>query len=79
MDGFYLYYRSKHSFGRNSTFMKALSNATELSGAYVVNALQPSVSYMFFLVPYYRHIKGRPSNSRTARTHEDCKNYLIYD
>lgn len=50
-----------------------LTNATELSGAYVVNSLQPSVSYLFFLVPYYKHIKGRPSNSRTARTYEDCK------
>lgn len=53
--------------------MKVLSNATELSGAHVVHSLHPSVSYLFFLVPYYRHIKGRPSNSRTAKTHEDCK------
>ncbi|XP_001948027.2 protein sax-3 [Acyrthosiphon pisum] len=72
LDGFYLYYRSKNTTGQNATFMKLLSNATELSGAYVINSLQPSVTYLFFLVPYYRHIKGRPSNSRTAKTHEDC-------
>lgn len=52
--------------------MKILSNVTELPGAYVVNSLQPSVNYLFFLVPFYKHIKGRPSNSRTAKTHEDC-------
>uniref|UniRef100_A0A2S2Q4Y0 Roundabout 2 n=1 Tax=Sipha flava TaxID=143950 RepID=A0A2S2Q4Y0_9HEMI len=72
LEGFYLYCHSKNLTGRNSTLMKLLSNATELSGAYVVNSLQPSVSYVFFLVPFYKHIKGRPSNSRTAKTHEDC-------
>lgn len=65
--------------GQNTTFMKILSNATELSGAYVINTLKPSVTYMFFLVPFYKHIKGRPSNSRTAKTYEDCKdNTIIY-
>lgn len=77
LEGFYLYYRSKNMTGQNATFMKTLSNATELSGAYVINSLQPSVTYLFFLVPYYRHIKGRPSNSRTAKTHEDCKENTI--
>lgn len=73
LEGFYLYYRGKNLNGHNSTFMKMLSNATELSGAYVVHSLQPSVNYLFFLVPFYKHIKGRPSNSKTAKTLEDCK------
>lgn len=79
LDGFYLYYRGKNLTSRNSTFMKILSNATELSGAYLVSSLQPSINYMFFLVPFYKHIKGRPSNSRTAKTFEDCKWSRLYN
>lgn len=77
LDGFYLYYRSKNSTGNDSTFMKVISNATESSGANVVQSLQPSVGYLFFLVPFYKRIKGRPSNSRLAKTHEDCKRIRI--
>ncbi|VVC43054.1 Hypothetical protein CINCED_3A018710 [Cinara cedri] len=72
LEGFYLYYRSKNVTGHDTTFMKILPNATELSGAYVVTSLQPSMNYLFFLMPFYKHIKGRPSNSRTAKTLEDC-------
>ncbi|XP_050437728.1 protein sax-3-like [Adelges cooleyi] len=71
LDGFYLYYRSRNSTGRDLTSMKILSNTTELSGAYVISSLHPSVNYVFFLVPFYKHIKGRPSNSRSAKTLED--------
>ncbi|XP_050532372.1 roundabout homolog 2-like [Daktulosphaira vitifoliae] len=71
LEGFYLYYRGKNSIGHESTLMKILSNTTELSGAYVINQLHPSVTYIFFLVPFYKHIKGRPSNSRIAKTLED--------
>lgn len=38
-----------------------------------VEGLEEFTEYEFFLIPFYKQIKGRPSNSRRAVTHEDGK------
>lgn len=34
-------------------------------------------SYEFFIVPFYKTVEGKPSNSRVARTLEDGKLFLL--
>lgn len=37
--------------------------------------------YEFFIIPFYKSVEGKPSNSRVARTLEDGKcafTYIIY-
>lgn len=38
-----------------------------------VNGLLKYQSYEFFIVPFYKTVEGKPSNSRIARTLEDGK------
>lgn len=40
------------------------------SSTFVVANLLPSTRYLFFLVPFYRNVDGRPSNSQTLTTLE---------
>ena len=51
-----------------------------LSGSsFILSDLIPSTRYLFFLVPFYRNLDGRPSNSQTLTTLEAGinLNYLI--
>lgn len=43
---------------------------------FIVTGLAKFTRYQFFLVPFYKTLDGRPSNSRTARTLEDGKLHL---
>lgn len=38
-----------------------------------ITGLLKYTRYEFFIVPFYKTVEGKPSNSRTARTMEDCK------
>lgn len=38
-----------------------------------VTGLMKYQSYEFFIVPFYKTVEGKPSNSRVARTLEDGK------
>ena len=40
------------------------------ASAYTLSQLTPNTRYLFFLVPFYRNIEGRPSNSRLESTLE---------
>jgi hypothetical protein len=47
------------------------------SMTYTLSQLRPDTNYTVFLVPFYGAVEGRPSNSRTVRTHPDGKNDKI--
>ncbi|XP_055589407.1 protein sax-3 [Uranotaenia lowii] len=68
VEGFYIYSRNVASNGTYRTL-------TVLNGggasACTINGLDRYTEYEFFLVPFYKNIEGKPSNSRTARTLED--------
>ena len=38
-----------------------------------VTGLAKHMLYEFFIVPFYKTVDGKPSNSRMSRTLEDCK------
>jgi hypothetical protein len=40
---------------------------------FIVSDLKPATKYLFFLVPFFRTVDGRPSNLREAITLEDGK------
>ncbi|XP_024084741.1 protein sax-3-like [Cimex lectularius] len=69
VEGFYIYSRGLDAPAR-STNMLTVLHAGEASG-FVVTGLAKFTRYQFFLVPFYKTLDGRPSNSRTARTLED--------
>lgn len=43
------------------------------SMSFVLADLRPDTNYTVFLIPFYGSVEGRPSNSRTVRTHPDGK------
>ncbi|XP_054281738.1 protein sax-3-like [Macrosteles quadrilineatus] len=69
VEGFYIYSRSLDSHLK-STNMLTVLHAGEASG-FLVTGLRPFTRYLFFLIPFYKNVDGRPSNSRSARTMED--------
>lgn len=50
--------------------MLTVLHAGDASG-FQVSGLAKYTRYEFFLVPFYKTVDGRPSNSRTVRTLED--------
>lgn len=48
------------------------------SSGFTVNNLAKYSRYEFFLVPFYKTVEGRPSNSRTIRTAEDGEFIFMY-
>ncbi|XP_018917016.2 roundabout homolog 2 [Bemisia tabaci] len=71
VEGFYIYSRSLDGALR-STSMRTVLHAGETSGSgFLFTGLAKYKRYEFFLIPYHKHIDGRPSNSRIARTVED--------
>ncbi|XP_075217906.1 roundabout homolog 1-like [Lycorma delicatula] len=69
VEGFYIYSRGLDTQAR-STSMLTVLHAGEASG-FLVTGLAHFTRYQFFLIPFYKTVDGRPSNSRTARTLED--------
>ncbi|XP_067624205.1 roundabout homolog 2 [Eurosta solidaginis] len=68
IEGFYIYARELHSAEyKMMTILNAGSGAT----ACTVNGLEKASVYEFFLVPFYKSIIGKPSNSKRVRTLED--------
>ncbi|XP_036340423.1 roundabout homolog 2-like, partial [Rhagoletis pomonella] len=69
IEGFYIYARELHSAEyKMMTILNAGSGAT----ACTVNGLEKASMYEFFLVPFYKSIVGKPSNSKRIRTMEDA-------
>lgn len=81
VEGLHLWYRPLHqqevqSEGaiEHQSFRSVKISHQTLSGStYVLSDLIPSTRYLFFLVPFYRNVDGRPSNSQTLRTLEAGK------
>ncbi|KAK9503659.1 hypothetical protein O3M35_010174 [Rhynocoris fuscipes] len=69
VEGFYIYSRGLDAPARTTNMLTVL-HAGEASG-FLVTGLAKFTRYQFFLVPFYKTLDGRPSNSRTARTLED--------
>ena len=43
-----------------------------------INGLEKYTTYEFFIVPFYKAVEGKPSNSRIASTLEDGKHFLFF-
>ncbi|XP_023159058.1 roundabout homolog 2 [Ceratitis capitata] len=68
IEGFYIYARELHSAEyKMMTILNAGSGAT----ACTVNGLEKASVYEFFLVPFFKSVVGKPSNSKRVRTMED--------
>lgn len=50
-----------------------VSQPSASSSTHTLTNLLPSTRYLFFLVPFYRNVDGRPSNSQTLTTLEAGK------
>ncbi|KAH8350652.1 hypothetical protein KR067_013633, partial [Drosophila pandora] len=68
IEGFYLYARELHS---TEYKMLTLLNKGQGLSSCTVPGLAKASTYEFFLVPFYKSIVGKPSNSRRVRTLED--------
>ncbi|XP_073825561.1 roundabout 3 isoform X2 [Musca autumnalis] len=68
IEGFYIYARELHSAEYK---MMTVLNAGNGASACTVNGLAKASKYEFFLVPFYKSVIGKPSNSRHSTTMED--------
>ncbi|XP_039438865.1 protein sax-3-like [Culex pipiens pallens] len=68
VEGFYIYSKNVNSNGTYKTLTVLHGGG---ASACTINGLDKYTEYEFFLVPFYKTIEGRPSNSRTAKTLED--------
>lgn len=74
MEGFYIYSRALDGANRGADAYSMLT-VLHAGGAlgFQVTKLTKYTRYEFFLVPFYKAIDGKPSNSKTTRTLEDGK------
>ncbi|KAH8412469.1 hypothetical protein KR009_002394, partial [Drosophila setifemur] len=68
IEGFYLYARELHS---TEYKMLTLLNKGQGLSSCTVPGLAKASTYEFFLVPFYKSVVGKPSNSKRVRTLED--------
>jgi hypothetical protein len=78
VEGFYIYSRPLDGARSPDSYnMLTVLHAGGASG-FQVTGLAKYTRYEFFLVPFYKTVDGRPSNSRMARTLEGGKKkYLL--
>jgi hypothetical protein len=81
VEGFYIYARNVRdgSSGNEPPSYKMLTALNAGSGASTckISGLQKFTTYEFFIVPFYKAVEGKPSNSRLATTLEDGEFTLI--
>lgn len=70
VEGFYIYSRE---MGANGTYKMLTVLHGGGASACTMTGLAKYRQYEFFIVPFYKSVEGRPSNSRVARTLEDGK------
>lgn len=70
VEGFYIYSRE---IGANGTYKMLTVLHGGGASACTMTGLAKYRQYEFFIVPFYKTVDGRPSNSRVARTLEDGK------
>ncbi|XP_052894838.1 protein sax-3-like [Anopheles moucheti] len=68
VEGFYIYSRKINSNGTYRTLTVLHGGG---ASACTINGLEKFTEYEFFLVPFFKTIQGRPSNSRSTCTLED--------
>uniref|UniRef100_A0A182JQB0 Roundabout n=1 Tax=Anopheles christyi TaxID=43041 RepID=A0A182JQB0_9DIPT len=68
VEGFYIYSRKVNSNGTYRTLTVLHGGG---ASACTINGLEKYTEYEFFLVPFFKTIQGRPSNSRSTCTLED--------
>ena len=75
IEGIYIWYRPIESSEEEEEPYPFRSTPPVNSGlsSYTLHNLSPFTRYWFFLVPFYRSIEGKPSNSKTERTLEAGK------
>lgn len=83
MEGFYIYARNIEDTSspydndddeqQDEPLYKMLTVLNAGSGALScqINGLKKFTMYEFFIVPFYKAVEGKPSNSRVERTYED--------
>lgn len=70
VEGFYIYSRKLDRYDQYK--MLTVLHGGGASSC-LIEGLDAYADYEFFLVPFYKTVKGRPSNSKIARTHEDSE------
>lgn len=70
VEGFYIYSRK---IDRNDQYKMLTVLHGGGASSCMIEGLDAYADYEFFLVPFYKTVKGRPSNSKIARTLEDSK------
>ncbi|XP_039438297.1 roundabout homolog 1-like [Culex pipiens pallens] len=70
VEGFYIYARDLDEDFERTYKMLTVLNAGSVSSC-TVSGLHKFREYEFFIVPFYKTVEGKPSNSRIARTLED--------
>ena len=78
VEGFYIYARniddsSLDNESQPSYRMLTVLNAGSGASSCKIDGLQKFTTYEFFIVPFYKAVEGKPSNSRITRTLEDGK------
>ncbi|CAG2102104.1 unnamed protein product [Medioppia subpectinata] len=71
MEGFYVRYRDMSSGPATAQKYNMVTVINSGSSSYVLSDLRKYTRFEFFLVPYYKNVEGKPSNTRTVMTHED--------
>jgi roundabout, axon guidance receptor 2 len=72
VEGFYIYARNIDDNEQPSyKMLTVLQNAGSGASSCKISGLQKFTTYEFFVVPFYKAVEGKPSNSRIARTLED--------
>lgn len=72
VEGFYIYARNiDYNEQPSYKMLTVLQNAGSGASSCKIGGLQKFATYEFFVVPFYKAVEGKPSNSRIARTLED--------
>ncbi|CRK93235.1 CLUMA_CG006779, isoform A [Clunio marinus] len=71
VEGFYIYARNIDENEQPSYKMLTVLNAGSGASSCKISGLEKFTTYEFFVVPFYKVVEGKPSNSRIARTLED--------
>lgn len=70
VEGFYVRYRDMSS-GPTAQKYNMVTVLNTGTSTYVLSDLKKYTRFEFFLVPYYKNVEGKPSNTRTVMTFED--------
>jgi roundabout axon guidance receptor 2 len=69
VEGFYIYAKNMDDTVNND--YESLTVLASGSSSCRISGLKKFTTYEFFIVPFYKSIEGKPSNSRISKTLED--------